>query len=234
MQQQSPMPDQKMLQKLLQSKRQGAPGQQQQTQQQQQQQLAQQQPPIPEKTPDNNSALNTPTQTAQLQQPEQQQQRKVPDFRTDMSAGRNIQQAARDSAHSAGNMGDFGIGQTPHPGLQSSVDILSDTMGVDFGPYLKRVVHDVRNNWYAQIPEEALPPTAVVGKVAIQFAILKNGSVSGLQIVGPSGDHALDRAAQGGITGSNPFPPLPSEYGGQALVLRIYFYYNPKNPSEVQ
>jgi TonB family protein len=65
------------------------------------------------------------------------------------------------------------------------------------------------------------------GKVSIQFAIMKDGSVSGLQIVGPSGDVALDRAAYGGITGSEPFPPLPGEFGGQYLALRFHFYYNP-------
>ena len=231
--QQTPVPDQEMLRRLQQSQRAGVPGRQMQQQTPQQQSQAQ----TPQlNSTQNSSGLNIPAQTSQVQQPieQQQQQQKVPDFKADMSAGRNIQQAARASQHSTGNMGDFGIGQTPHPGLQSAVDILSDTMGVDFDPYLKRVIHDVRNNWYSQIPEEALPPTAVQGKVAIQFAILKDGSVSGLQIVGPSGDHALDRAAQGGITGSNPFPPLPTEFGGQALVLRIYFYYNPKNPNDLR
>jgi hypothetical protein len=42
-----------------------------------------------------------------------------------------------------------------------------------------------------------------------------------------SSDVALDRAAWGGIVGSNPFQPLPKEFPGQYLGLRIYFYYNP-------
>jgi hypothetical protein len=42
-----------------------------------------------------------------------------------------------------------------------------------------------------------------------------------------SGDTALDRAAWGGITASNPFPPLPTDFGGQYLALRFRFYYNP-------
>ncbi|MGZ4820225.1 MAG: hypothetical protein ACXVZM_01380, partial [Terriglobales bacterium] len=36
--------------------------------------------------------------------------------------------------------------QKPEPAA-SNMDILSDTMGVDFGPYLSRVLHDVRLNW---------------------------------------------------------------------------------------
>ena len=113
------------------------------------------------------------------------------------------------------------------------MDVLSDTMGVDFGPYLARVLHDVRENWYRIIPESARAPLMKKGKVSIEFAILKNGQVAGLQIVGTSGDVALDRAAYGGITASKPFPPLPSEFGGQYLALRFHFYYNP-DKSDIQ
>jgi len=48
-----------------------------------------------------------------------------------------------------------------------------------------------------------------------------------MQLSSTSGDVALDRAAWGGINGSNPFPPLPSDFQGPNLVLRIRFYYNP-------
>ena len=43
----------------------------------------------------------------------------------------------------------------------------------------------------------------------------------------PSGDVALDRAAWAGISGSNPFPPLPTDFTGPYLALRFRFYYNP-------
>jgi outer membrane biosynthesis protein TonB len=57
--------------------------------------------------------------------------------------------------------------------------------------------------------------------------ILKNGSIAGLAVVSGSGDVSLDRAAYGGITSSNPFPPLPSEFHGEYLALRFHFFYNP-------
>jgi hypothetical protein len=38
------------------------------------------------------------------------------------------------------------------------LDVLSDTMGVNFGPYLQKVLHDVRANWYNLIPESAKSP----------------------------------------------------------------------------
>jgi len=101
-------------------------------------------------------------------------------------------------------------------------------MGEDFGPYLSRVLHDVRENWYNLIPEIARAPLMKRGKVSIEFAILKDGRVAGMKLAAGSGDVALDRAAWGGVTGSNPFPPLPSEFSGQYLALRFHFYYNPE------
>jgi len=146
--------------------------------------------------------------------------------------GTSIQQAANATAASRGGGGyggaggDYGFG-VPNSRVMGNMDILSDTMGVDFGPYLSRVLHAVRLNWYNLIPNEARAPLMKKGKVAIEFAILKDGGVAGMRLAAPSGDVSLDRAAWGGITGSNPFPPLPNEFRGQYLALRFHFYYNP-------
>ena len=106
-------------------------------------------------------------------------------------------------------------------------EVLSDTQGVDFGPYLSRVLDAVRRNWYNLIPEEARPPLLKKGKLSIEFVILPNGKVAGMTLRSPSGDVALDRAAWGGITASVPFAPLPNEFHGPYLALRFHFFYNP-------
>jgi TonB family protein len=150
-----------------------------------------------------------------------------------LSPGSAIEQAERAAAASrggyAGSAGDYGLGQGNRGQVLGPFDILSDTMGVDFGPYLERVLHDVKMNWYNLIPESARPPIMKKGKVSIEFAIMKDGRVAGMRLEqgGSSGDAALDRAAWGGITASDPFPPLPSEFGGQYLALRFHFFYNP-------
>ena len=67
----------------------------------------------------------------------------------------------------------------------------------------------------------------VRGKVTIQFAVVRVGSVSKLVIAGPSGVvEALDRAAVAGISALNPFPPLPPEYRGEQIRLQFTFLYN--------
>jgi TonB family protein len=229
----SPQLDRKELKKILDSSRPGPPPAQSQpaapapAAQAPQAQPEQSAPPPP---PDQN-------QVARMQTPPAE--RPAPSFNTGaMSAGSAIEQAARAAASNRGGYGgdggDYGLGQGKQGGQAiGPMDVLSDTMGVDFGPYLARVLHDVRENWYRIIPESARAPLMKKGKVSIEFAILKNGQVAGLQIVGTSGDVALDRAAYGGITASKPFPPLPTEFGGQYLALRFHFYYNP-DKSDIQ
>lgn len=145
-----------------------------------------------------------------------------------MTAGSAIQQAteaaAANRAGGGGQQGDFGLGTGAHGRQQGALDILSDTQGVDFGPYLQRILQDVRENWYHLIPESA---EMKKGKLAIEFAITKDGKVADMRLVASSGDVALDRPAWGSITASNPFPPLPSDFTGPYLALRFRFYYNP-------
>jgi TonB family protein len=151
-------------------------------------------------------------------------------FSSALSAGSQIQQAVRASAENRTSVGSGDYGDIPTPpqtDLHSNLDILSDTMGVDFGPYLSRVLEEIRRNWYNIIPEEARAPLMKQGKVSIRFVINKDGSVAGMKVLYPSGDVALDRAAWGGITASNPFQRLPGEFRGPYLALACTFYYNP-------
>lgn len=139
----------------------------------------------------------------------------------------SLQAAAR--GRSSGAVAGPGDGasefQNFHPNFSTEAPIiLSDTQGVDFGPYLARVVYVVRHNWYAVIPESAR--LGQKGRVAVIFEILKDGSVPELRLVRSSGSDALDRAAVAGIHASAPFPPLPSEFTGNHLVLQFIFLYN--------
>ena len=116
-----------------------------------------------------------------------------------------------------------------HAMATGGIEILTDTKGVDFSAYTQVVQQMVKRNWYSVIPITAGPPLYKRGKVSIEFAITKNGQVAGLHYVSSSGDVVLDRAAYGGITASNPFPPLPTEFHGQYLELRFTFFYNPSS-----
>ncbi len=229
------------LKKILQSAHPGHPGarvQQPPAQGQPPQQTAQAQPPQPQpQTPAEETqqasppAPPQPDQTAQLKTPPQTP-RPVPNFNTPMTAGSAIEQATQAAAE---NRGHYGSGQGGDYGLShgkggakaaDQVEVLTDTMGVDFGPYLTRIVQIVRQNWYSLMPPSVYAPLFKQGKVSLQFSILKDGKTDGLIIHTPSGDVALDRAALGSITASTPFPPLPKEFPGKNLGLRFYYFYN--------
>ena len=150
----------------------------------------------------------------------QQQQSTSPNnsfstYGADRSPGSSIQQATQAAASQVSAQHERGYG---------GLDILSDTQGVDFGPYLQRLQQKVRENWYHLIPESAEQKK---GKLAVEFAISKDGKVANMHLAASSGDVALDRIAWMSITASNPFPPLPSAFTEPSLGLRLRFYYNP-------
>ena len=169
-------------------------------------------------------------QTARLQTPPQS--RPVPNFNAQMTAGSAIEQAEQAAAANRrgyggpGQAGDFGSPGRSGAKALDQAEILTDTMGVDFGPYLTRIVQIVKQNWYNLMPPSVYPPILKQGKLAIEFVILKDGKTTGMVVHTSSGDVALDRAAWASITASTPFPPLPKEFPGQILGLRFYYFYN--------
>lgn len=130
-----------------------------------------------------------------------------------------------------GDVGDIGgSGGFPSPATPtqlkngSSLQLLSDPMGVDFRPYLIQILAAVKRNWQAVMPESAR--LGQPGKVSIQFAISKAGQVPKLVIASASGTDAFDRAAVASISMTNPFPPLPAEFKGDQIRLQFAFLYN--------
>ena len=226
------------LKKILQSARQGRPGEngQPQAPATEQPQIAQNQPQQqPQQNPQQSSGLTPPRQSdqvAQLQTPPQGGSRMQPNFNVPMTAGSQIEQALKGAAanrgrYGSGESGDYGLGQV-RGGAKAldQAEILTDTMGVDFGPYLTRVVQVVKANWYNLMPPSVYPPILKQGKLSIEFVILKDGKVSNMTLHTSSGDVPLDRAAWASITASTPFPPLPKEFPGQLLGLRFFYFYN--------
>ncbi len=152
--------------------------------------------------------------------------------------GASVSELARDLARGRGSgrlvLEDFGpapggleSGLPMEPSLGrtgSSLELLSDPGGVDFKPYLIRILASVKRNWTAVIPESA--KLGRRGRVVLQFIINRDGSVPKLVIASASGADALDRAAVAGVSATNPFPPLPAEFRGDSVRLQFVFLYN--------
>ena len=53
-----------------------------------------------------------------------------------------------------------------------AIEILSDTMGFDFNPYLQQIFHTVNRKWRILMPETVYPPILKKGMVFIEFSII--------------------------------------------------------------
>jgi protein TonB len=79
--------------------------------------------------------------------------------------------------------------------------------------YLDQLQSKIKNRWKPAANEK--------GEVVVQFAISRNGSMSGLKLVNSSGRSILDRQAMQAVEMSAPFAQLPSGFSGQSLTVNL-------------
>ncbi len=96
-----------------------------------------------------------------------------------------------------------------------------DTKGVEFGPWIRRFIAQVKRNWI--VPNSAL---AMRGRVIIQFNVHKDGSISDLNVVRPSDIDSFNRSAVNALMMSNPTTPLPPEYPDDRAFFTVTFFFN--------
>ena len=114
----------------------------------------------------------------------------------------------------------------PQGGLNDpGATIQFDTKGVEFGPWLRRFVAQVRRNWF--VPYAAM---TFRGRVVLQFNIHKDGRITDISVADTSDINAFNLAANNAILGSNPTEPLPPEYPDPKAFFTVTFYYNESPP----
>lgn len=137
-----------------------------------------------------------------------------------------IKQGSGGGTYSTGGIGQRGGGGGGGPGMGGGAQILTDTEGVDFKSYINRLLAIIKRNWYAVMPESAYMGDR--GIVSITFQINSDGSVPSPDPIleRTSGKEPLDMAAMSSIRTSNPFEPLPPQFHGPFIRLRITYFYN--------
>jgi TonB family protein len=90
-----------------------------------------------------------------------------------------------------------------------------DSANFPFTYYLRQVTGRIEQNWIR--PEQNL------GRVVVYFQIKRDGSIIEPQIRESSRNQAADLLASGAIKRSEPFPPLPVEFGGDHLGIYLCF-----------
>jgi len=104
---------------------------------------------------------------------------------------------------------------------EQSADIQFDSMGVDFGPWLRRFKNQVEHNWI--VPDAAM---TYRGRVVIQFNVLRNGTITDLNVIQPAGFPSLTSSALSALKLSNPTANLPPEYPAEKVFFTVTFHYN--------
>jgi len=129
-----------------------------------------------------------------------------------------------------GGVGGSGGGGHGHGTASAGIEMLTDTEGIDFNDYLRRVYFTVKRNWEAVMPASVM--LGDQGVVSLQFKIMRDGSVpdGDPQQIFSSGKEPLDRAAFSSIRASNPFPQLPAGFKAPYIELRFTYYYNLQPP----
>lgn len=100
-----------------------------------------------------------------------------------------------------------------------------DSKGVEFGPWIRRFVAQVKRNWF--VPYAAM---SLKGHVVITFNVHRQGALTELSVVKPSGVDAFDHAAYNALVLSNPTMPLPAEYPDDRAFFTVTFFYNESPP----
>ncbi len=101
-----------------------------------------------------------------------------------------------------------------------------DTKGVEFGPWIRRFVSQVRRNWF--VPMAAM---SMRGRVVITFNVHRNGALTDVTVVRASEIDSFNIAAVNALLASNPTTPLPPEYPDDKAFFTVTFFYN-ESPSD--
>jgi TonB family protein len=100
-----------------------------------------------------------------------------------------------------------------------------DTKGVEFGPWVRRFIAQIKRNWF--IPYAAM---SLKGHVVLTFNVHRDGTISDLSVQKPSSVDAFTNAAYNALLSSNPTQPLPPEYPADKAFFTVTFYYNETPP----
>jgi TonB family protein len=96
-----------------------------------------------------------------------------------------------------------------------------DTKGVEFGPWIRRFVAQVKRNWF--VPYAAM---SLRGRVVITFYVHRSGALTDVTVISPSSIDSFNLAARNALLASNPTEPLPPEYPDDKAFFTVTFFYN--------
>jgi periplasmic protein TonB len=99
--------------------------------------------------------------------------------------------------------------------------------GGDFGSrfpwYVEAVQRRVSSNWLQSTID---PTVSVAPRVVATFDILRDGTITNIQITRSSGNYSVDNSAVRALRDSSPLNPLPGAYSGTRVGVEFWFDFH--------
>ncbi len=99
--------------------------------------------------------------------------------------------------------------------------------GGDFGSrfswYVEAVQRRISSNWLQSTVD---PSVAYAPRVIATFTILRDGTITNVQITQSSNNYSVDSSALRAIQSSSPLDRLPGAYSGSSVNVQFYFDYH--------
>jgi TonB family protein len=89
-----------------------------------------------------------------------------------------------------------------------------------FPSYVDAVRNRISSNWLQSTVD---PSIRWAPRSQFTFQILKDGTVTNVQMTQSSGNRSVDNSALRAILSSSPVSPLPSSYSGSSVTVDFYF-----------
>lgn len=99
----------------------------------------------------------------------------------------------------------------------------ANSFGQRYGYYVTSLRNRISSNW---LMLTISPNIVTAPRTYLTFEILRDGTVTNVQITQSSGIPEVDRSALRAILASNPLPPLPGDYSGGSVNVSIYFDFH--------
>ena len=95
--------------------------------------------------------------------------------------------------------------------------------GQRYGWYVSALRNRISANW---LLSTVSPNIVTAPRVYLTFQIMRDGTISGLQMTQPSGVPEVDRSALRAVLASSPLAPLPPDYSGGNVTVEFYFDFH--------
>ncbi len=95
--------------------------------------------------------------------------------------------------------------------------------GARFSWYVEAVQRRISSNWLQSTVD---PSVSSAPRVVVVFTILRNGTVTNIQVTQSSNNYSVDSSATRAIRESSPLAALPAEYSGSNVNVEFWFDFH--------